>query len=232
MQHNRKVVVLGLAGVHGTGKTTLLKKLVEEAGERIVPVYCSTRKAFEKLGLDPKVPMGMQQRFDLQLNIHDGYVKDVNDAVDMANKAMEASGRTIMFVIADRSPLDMIAYTMAEFNQASAVQMDVELDAKFGALVNAMAEAAQSIAALHIPLELDADFFNSADEPGRAAINKSYAIHIDCLLNASGTSGVLMRPIPHGQTDLEQRTMSMMKAIDAIEHAVREDLEEPEAANA
>ena len=93
-------MALGLAGAHRTGKTTLATEIAEQHGIQFLQTV--TASIFEREGVDPSLPMPFEVRMRMQ-----------NLVLDSACEIW--SGATGTFV-SDRTPVDMLAYTMADMN--------------------------------------------------------------------------------------------------------------------
>jgi len=92
--------VIGLCGAHGTGKTTLAEKYAEK--HKSVLVKTTASAVFAACGLDPSVTYDFSTRLSVQEMILDAF-----DKVYAEHSCNENA-------IADRTPLDLIGYTMAE----------------------------------------------------------------------------------------------------------------------
>ena len=101
-------MIIGLTGAHRTGKTTLATSYCNEEsafGRHFLPSKAS--QIFRKMKLDPKQKMSFDIRMDLQERILRAHTKDYEQAT-----SMEA------VYITDRTPLDFLAYTIADMNSA------------------------------------------------------------------------------------------------------------------
>lgn len=94
-------MMIGLIGAHGSGKTTLGKAAAEALGWH----FCQTSisEVYKRLGKDPAVRMTFDERMDTQYAILGEL------SVEWASYAGEN-------VIADRTPIDLIAYTLADLD--------------------------------------------------------------------------------------------------------------------
>jgi hypothetical protein len=92
-------MLIGLVGAHRVGKTTLAKKAEEVLGLTYVPA--SVTKTFERLGVSPRHNFTFMERLEIQREV----LKD-------AEVSWSAGAQTLG--ISDRTPIDMIAYMMAE----------------------------------------------------------------------------------------------------------------------
>jgi nicotinamide riboside kinase len=96
-------MLFGISGASGTGKTTLAKRVAEDLGITYMPT--SITECAKKHGFDAVAPMSLQSRIELQMHL-------LKDHVDMVTNADRP-------LIVDRTPIDMVAYLMAEFDMHS-----------------------------------------------------------------------------------------------------------------
>lgn len=98
----------GLAGAQRTGKTTLAEEISYASG--IPFVRTSTSDVFKKEGVDPALPMDFDTRIRLQSLVLDS-------AID------HWEGCYVPF-ITDRTPIDMLAYMMADIRADAGLSED------------------------------------------------------------------------------------------------------------
>lgn len=92
-------MLIGLVGAHRTGKTTLA---IQSAAEFTIPyVPASVSSTFTRLGLSPRDQFTFPERLAVQFEV----LKDAE--VAWSEGALDVS-------ITDRTPVDMMAYTLAE----------------------------------------------------------------------------------------------------------------------
>lgn len=96
-------MLFGISGASGTGKTTLAKRVADDLGITYLPT--SITECGKKHGFDPVAPMSIRSRLELQMHL-------LNDHVEMVTKADRP-------LIVDRTPIDMVAYLMGEFDMHS-----------------------------------------------------------------------------------------------------------------
>lgn len=96
-------MIIGLSGSHRTGKSTLAKKFAEKY--KGLALETSVGKVFGELGLDPALPMNV----DVRLTVQNIILNEMEETLEKARLV-----RTM--VVLDRTPIDMIAYTLAEFD--------------------------------------------------------------------------------------------------------------------
>lgn len=93
-----KTSIIGICGAHRTGKTELAKALAKALNMPFVEI--GTSAIFAKNNLDPAKPMDFRTRLYIQQQI-------LNHAVEVWFEMDEP-------FICDRTPIDMMAYTLAE----------------------------------------------------------------------------------------------------------------------
>ena len=89
---------IGLCGSHRTGKTTLAEAVSKKTG--IPFVRTSTSEVFRRAGLDPAASLDFNKRLWIQ-----------NETLEAAKGVWEAAGKSF---ITDRTPVDMMAYTLGD----------------------------------------------------------------------------------------------------------------------
>ena len=96
--------MIGLVGAHRTGKTTLAKAFSKRYN---VPfLQTNVGDTFKRLGYDPK----MDYEFSVRLYIQHQILADI----ERKYKAMNGA-----HFITDRTPLDLLAYTIADVQRAN-----------------------------------------------------------------------------------------------------------------
>ncbi|GBO52532.1 hypothetical protein APA_201 [Pseudanabaena sp. lw0831] len=149
---------LGLCGAHRTGKTTLA---IAIASRLNIPfVRTTTSQVFAQLGLDPAEPMDFKTRLFVQ-----------NHVLDAAEQVWQNSA--VPFV-SDRTPIDMIAYTLADIQGKTEVDFDL-LSQYIDRCFASTNQFFQNLAIIQpgIPLVY---------EDGKAALNAAYIEHINVLV--------------------------------------------------
>ena len=104
--------MIGLCGASGVGKTTLAQAMTHEL-EGFHYCETSTSGVFKELGLDPSVAMDFDQRMDVQ------------DAI-LNRLRSEWHSYLGDNAFTDRTPLDLIAYTLADVDSYDALTPDQE----------------------------------------------------------------------------------------------------------
>ena len=149
---------LGLCGAHRTGKTTLAIAISSHLN--IPFVRTTTSQVFAQLGLDPAEPMDFQTRLFVQ-----------NHVLDAAEQVWQESASPF---ISDRTPIDMIAYTLGDIQGKTDVDFDL-LSQYIDRCFASTNQFFQNLAIIQpgIPLVY---------EEGKAALNAAYIEHINVLV--------------------------------------------------
>ncbi len=149
---------LGLCGAHRTGKTTLAIAL--SAHLSIPFVRTTTSQVFAQLGLDPAEPMDFKMRLFVQ-----------NHVLDAAEQVWQSS---LSPFVSDRTPIDMIAYTLGDIQGKTEVDFDL-LNQYINRCFASTNQFFQNLAIIQpgIPLVY---------AEGKAALNAAYIEHINILI--------------------------------------------------
>ncbi|MCL1491403.1 MAG: ATP-binding protein [Pseudanabaena sp. Salubria-1] len=149
---------LGLCGAHRTGKTTLAIAISSHLN--IPFVRTTTSQVFAQLGLDPAEPMDFQTRLFVQ-----------NHVLDAAEQVWQNSATPF---VSDRTPIDMIAYTLGDIQGKTEVDFDL-LSQYIDRCFASTNQFFQNLAIIQpgIPLVY---------EEGKAALNAAYIEHINILV--------------------------------------------------
>ena len=149
---------LGLCGAHRAGKTTLA--IAISSLLNIPFVRTTTSQVFAQLGLDPAEPMDFQTRLFVQ-----------NHVLDAAEQVWQESASPF---ISDRTPIDMIAYTLGDIQGKTEVDFDL-LSQYIDRCFASTNQFFQNLAIIQpgIPLVY---------EEGKAALNAAYIEHINILV--------------------------------------------------
>ncbi|MFN3926689.1 MAG: AAA family ATPase [Pseudanabaenaceae cyanobacterium] len=152
---------IGICGAHRTGKTSLAQGLAVALG--IPFVRTSTSQVFQTWGLDPAQPLDFPTRLFIQ-----------NQVLNSAETIWQIAHQTTSQFITDRTPIDMMAYTLGDI-QGSTV---VEEQALFAYLDRCWQLTNQFFGQLCIiPPAIPLVF-----ESGKAALNPAYIQHIHWLI--------------------------------------------------
>lgn len=149
---------LGLCGAHRTGKTTLAIAISTDLN--LPFVRTTTSQVFAQLGLDPAEPMDFQTRLFVQ-----------NHVLDAAEQVWQESASPF---ISDRTPIDMIAYTLGDIQGKTDVDFNL-LSQYMDRCFASTNQFFQNLAIIQpgIPLVY---------AEGKAALNAAYIEHINVLV--------------------------------------------------
>lgn len=150
---------LGICGAHRTGKTTLAKALAKALNMPFVEI--GTSAVFAANHLDPAKPMDFRTRLYIQQQI-------LKHAVEIWFEMDEA-------FICDRTPIDMMAYTLAEVQGNT---LDKELEWELAEYLRDCKEATEKY--FHY-LFLVPPAIPIVEAIGKASLSKGYIEHIHCL---------------------------------------------------
>ena len=103
---------IGLAGAQGVGKSTLAEAVSNETDLPLI--FTKTSDVFKDMGLRPDQDLGFDTRIEVQNEV--------------LNRAEDLWSDHVSF-ITDRTPLDMLAYTLIDIN--SDTRMNVRQEAEF-----------------------------------------------------------------------------------------------------
>lgn len=94
--------MIGIAGASGVGKTTLARQFCLQSGTHFLETNSS--ETFKRLGLDLRA----DYPFDTRMMIQEELLIDLCEAYE----------RAPMLFVADRTPVDLMAYTLADVTRA------------------------------------------------------------------------------------------------------------------
>lgn len=149
---------VGLCGSHRTGKTTLAQALSTKLN--IPFAKTDTSGVFKKHGLDPAVCMPFSQRLHIQHLILD-------DAIKIWGAYKSA-------FITDRTPLDMLAYTLCDITGST--EADFTMLEEYARLCF---EAVNRFFGLVVVIQ---PAIAMRYEEGKAALNRAYLEHLNAVI--------------------------------------------------
>lgn len=200
--------MIGLCGAHRTGKTSLARAVAEKH-EDVLFLETPVSGICKELGFDPARTHDFKTRLEVQ-----GEILKRVDAI----YAKHAGERAIT----DRTPLDMIAYTMADAigdrvaqedqqRFASYVQQCIDVTNKrFGVLI---------VVQPGIPL---------VPAEGKAALNAAYIEHLSAIilgLSVDERVKPLHFYLPRSMTDMVERVGAVEFAMGRAEKRAQEQIE-------
>jgi hypothetical protein len=102
-------MLYGVIGAHRSGKTSTAKAVADTLG---IEFLDSSFNVAREYGFDPVAPMSLEMRLDMQEKVLGHHLAAISEA-----------GRPL---ITDRTPLDFLAYTLAEFGMNSDMRCQPE----------------------------------------------------------------------------------------------------------
>lgn len=185
-------IKIGLSGSHRTGKTTLALGIAQK--KNIAFIKTDTHAVFKQQGLHPAAPMDFNTRLEIQ-----------HQVLEAAVQAWQVETNDF---ITDRTPLDFIAYTLADIQGTTAVD--------FSAVTTYITRC----------FEVTNQFFNLlvvlqpaiplVDEPGKAALNPAYMEHLNMIIQGLCHHDYLLCPAIILKKDiihLEERIAAVVAAL-------------------
>ncbi|ATW58022.1 putative thymidylate kinase [Pseudomonas phage nickie] len=195
---------LGLAGTHGSGKTSLCEAYVaKNPGSSFIKTGISD--IYKALNLDPKVRMTLEQRMEVQEKV----LNVLCDQWEQGLLAHKGDGNCI----SDRTPYDLIAYTLAEVSGYD--DISDELSTRIVSYITLCRLAAQAFDGfVHVPIALPM----VADPTGkvRAASSLAYRVHLDMLMTKAIEDGGHTPYRIHG-IDMAERVKSVERIFEGVE---------------
>lgn len=196
--------MIGLCGAQRVGKSTLAGAFSEAHD---VPVlYTSASGVFSEMGLDPKADYALAQRLDVQ--------RRILEHIEKQYRSVEGG-----VFVADRTPIDMMAYTLADIQRAN-VPSELE-----GVIESYLSDCIEVNNAFFSILMVVQPGIKVVEEAGKAPGSFSYTEHINHLIMGLVVSENVQSAhyyIPRSMTALEKR-------VEALEYAVRKTQERFEA---
>lgn len=186
---------LGLCGAHRTGKTTLAITLASRLN--IPFVRTTTSQVFAQLGIDPAEPMDFKTRLFVQ-----------NHVLDAAEQIWQKS---VTPFVSDRTPIDMIAYTLGDIQGKTEVDFEL-LSQYIDRCFVSTNQFFQNLAIIQpgIPLVY---------EEGKAALNAAYIEHINVLVIGLCSDSRLKTNVfcnTRDAIDLEIRIINILEYFGAV----------------
>lgn len=190
--------MFGISGVHGSGKTTLAKELAKVYG--FPYVESTARKLFADRSLDVNAPLELDERLTLQEFILEAAVRDY-DRIEGP-------------FVTDRTPLDFLAYMMAEVSRAGFPSTQLE-DAFIAFRENCIAALNRYFEGVIIlPPGLP-----YVPEPGRAKESAGFAEHYTTLLIGTIAQGAVRvggHIVAREEKGLVERVISSRQCFDRV----------------
>ena len=188
--------MIALLGAHRTGKTTLAKAYAERY--EIPFVETNVSGIFKELGVDPAKLNNIEERIGIQLEI----LKRTSD--------LYQTHATFGGFIADRSPLDMCAYTLADIgNEVLPETTDKAVLGYIKSCIEVTNKYFATLLLIQPGLPLVA-------AEGKASLSPSYIEHLNTLMLGLMVDSRVTVPhyyIPREMTDHESRLSALEEAV-------------------
>lgn len=188
--------MIGLAGPHRSGKTTLALSFAEREGFAFVPT--DTSGVFARLGFDPTKNYDFQTRLTIQEAIlEDAYLKWQAHAGEL--------------FITDRTPLDMLGYTFADVTREPLVP---ELEARLVRYADRAIEITNRVFGLVVLIQPGIPFVAAE---GKAPDSPAYIAHHTALVRGFLTDErvtVQCYSMPSNKLDLAERVLHVKAAFE------------------
>lgn len=187
--------MIGLCGTHRTGKTALAKAFAEKEG--IPFLQTSVSQVFKDMGLDPAVEYPFDVRMDVQERI----------LAVMAAQYRSASGEKF---ITDRTPIDFVAYTIADVHQHN---LTPELNARLERYVEDCIKVTNEAFAVLIIVQPGIEIVSVE---GKASLTPMYMEHIAHLVMGITASEAIHAShfyVPRSMTAIDKRVKCVEAAV-------------------
>jgi hypothetical protein len=186
---------IGVCGSHRTGKTTLAEAIAQRTGMPFLRT--GTSEVFQQCGLDPSKPMDFKKRLWIQHKI-----------LDAAEKIWQAEEAQF---ITDRTPVDMMAYTLADIQGTTEVNFD-ELEGYLARCI----DVTNSFFALLVLVQPGIPLMH---EEGKAALNEGYLEHLNYMIlglcNDDRVRGTFVY-LHRAMTSLDDRVNTVLNELKTI----------------
>ena len=183
--------MIGLMGAHRCGKTSLAKAFAEK--HNIAFVQTGASAVFKDMGLDPATHYDFQTRLTVQEEILRRF--DVQYAEIGAKLA-----------ITDRTPIDLLAYTMAEAVQQAVLE---DQQARFKKYVQNCIDVTNKRFGVLLVVQPG---IKVVAEEGKAALNDAYIEHLNSIILGLSVDERIKAAhfyIPRHMTSLEERLAAL-----------------------
>lgn len=187
--------MIGLMGAHRTGKTSLARLFAEK--NKMIFVQTSASQVFKDMDVNPAI----HYSFDVRLAIQEEILKRFDE---------QYAAVGVKPAISDRTPLDMLAYTLAEAVQNAVSDADQE---RLGRYIQRCIDVTNKRFGVLLVVQPGIPI---VAEEGKAALNNGYIEHLNSL--ALGLSVDERVKCPHFY--LPRHLVDMDERIAALEFAV------------
>jgi hypothetical protein len=186
---------IGVCGSHRTGKTTLAEAISQRTGMPFLRTV--TSEVFQQYGLDPSKPMDFKKRLWIQHKI-----------LDAAEKIWQAEKTQF---ITDRTPLDMMAYTLADIQGTTEINFD-ELEGYLARCI----DVTNTFFALLVLVQPGIPLMH---EEGKAALNEGYLEHLNYVIlglcNDDRVRGTFLY-LSRAMTSLDERVNTVLNELNKM----------------
>lgn len=183
--------MLGLCGSHRTGKTTLAKRYAEKNGLEFVETSASA--VFKEMGLDPAKTYDFATRLTVQEAILTAFDKVYAKHVSK-------------LTITDRTPLDLMAYTLAE---ATGEAVRSEDQARLSAYIEKCFDVVNKRFLALIVIQPGIQLVQAE---GKGAMNSAFIEHLNSLVLGLSVDERVKTAhfyLPRHMVDLEERVSAV-----------------------
>jgi hypothetical protein len=187
--------MIGLAGSHRTGKTTLARAYARQ--KEISFVETTSSDVFKRMGYDPQADYDFKTRIEIQNEI-------------LTNTEAAYKAHTSPF-ITDRTPVDFIAYLLADVQRTNLTEHETHL---FKNYYQRCIESINSYFALVIVLQPGIPLVNDIT---KGPINTAYMEHINTLAMGIITDS----RIQVGRYYIKRENLDIEERIRSVEFSVK-----------
>lgn len=191
--------MIGLSGGHRCGKTSLARAYAEKYDLEFLETSASA--VFKELGYDPAVTYDFQIRMEIQ------------ETILMRFDRFYGAYRGKRHPVTDRTPLDMLAYTLADVNGSTLAPEDEgRLKRYFDACIAVTNKRFSMLLVVQpgIPLIY---------AEGKAAMSEGYIEHLNSLIMGLSVDERVKTPhfyVPRHMTDMKERIAALDYAVKRV----------------
>lgn len=199
--------MIGLCGSHRVGKTSLARAFAEKF--ELEFVQTSASEVFKEFGLNPAT----RYAFDTRLTIQEEILKRFDE--QYAKVGMRPA-------ITDRTPLDMLAYTMAEATQDD---VPAELQDRFKKYVQSCIDVTNKRFGVLLVVQPG---IKIVAEEGKAALNEAYIEHLNSIVLGLSVDERIKAAhfyIPRRMIDMDERIAALDFAVTRVKKRAETELE-------
>lgn len=194
--------MIGLSGAHRTGKSTLAQAFAQAQG--IPFVATSASEVFQRMGLDPKVDYPVTLRYAIQEMILAAFEAQYTAASKLSR----------MF-IADRTPLDLASYMLADIQRATLHEQETQAEAVVDYVTRCMKAASQHFSMI----VLVQPGIKPVEAEGKAPACPAYMEHLNLLMLGMMADARFIVPaykMPRTTIDLDERLFALHESVKSV----------------